>query len=170
MLEHLLRSLNSDIVNTIFLFSMLIIFALGIGLARKGTQVDFVNYVPTLLTTAGIFGTFLGIVMGLLDFNQNNIEASIPPLLEGLKTAFITSLAGILFSLVFKTLSTFSFLKPKLVEESVTHATPEAILGAMQAQVIEIIALKEAMTGNEESTLFGQLKILRGDINPSFRT
>ena len=165
MLEHLLRSLNSDIVNTIFLFSMLIIFALGIGLARKGTQVDFVNYVPTLLTTAGIFGTFLGIVMGLLDFNQNNIEASIPPLLEGLKTAFITSLAGILFSLVFKTLSTFSFLKPKLVEESVTHATPEAILGAMQAQVIEIIALKEAMTGNEESTLFGQLKILRGDIN-----
>jgi hypothetical protein len=49
MLEHLLRSLNSDIVNTIFLFSMLIIFALGIGLARKGTQVDFVNYVPTLL-------------------------------------------------------------------------------------------------------------------------
>lgn len=79
MLEHLLRSLNSDIVNTIFLFSMLIIFALGIGLARKGTQVDFVNYVPTLLTTAGIFGTFLGIVMGLLDFNQNNIEASIPP-------------------------------------------------------------------------------------------
>ena len=75
MLEHLLRSLNSDIVNTIFLFSMLIIFALGIGLARKGTQVDFVNYVPTLLTTAGIFGTFLGIVMGLLDFNQNNIEA-----------------------------------------------------------------------------------------------
>lgn len=165
MLEHLLRSLNSDIVNTIFLFSMLVIFALGIGLARKGTQVDFVNYVPTLLTTAGIFGTFLGIVMGLLDFNQNDIEASIPPLLEGLKTAFITSLAGILFSLVFKTLSTFSFLKPKLVEESVTHATPEAILGAMQAQVIEIIALKEAMTGNEESTLFGQLKILRGDIN-----
>ena len=34
MLEHLLRSLNSDIVNTIFLFSMLIIFALGIGLGK----------------------------------------------------------------------------------------------------------------------------------------
>src|SRR5690606_16934897 len=91
--------------------------------------------------------------------------ASIPPLLEGLKTAFITSLAGILFSLIFKTLSTFSFLKPKLMEQSITHATPEAILGAMQAQVVEIKALKEAMVGNEESTLFGQLKILRGDIN-----
>ncbi|MDH0345828.1 hypothetical protein [Aeromonas dhakensis] len=165
ILEDLLRSLNSDMVNTVFLLSMLAVFALGLRFAKKGTQVEFVNYVPTLLTTTGIFGTFLGIVMGLLDFNQNDIEASIPPLLEGLKTAFITSLAGILFSLVFKTLSTFSFLKPKLVEESITHATPEAILGAMQAQIIEIIALKEAMTGNEESTLFGQLKILRGDIN-----
>ncbi|WAF78676.1 hypothetical protein NRL00_08935 [Aeromonas dhakensis] len=165
ILENLLRSLNSDMVNTVFLLSMLAVFALGLRFAKKGTQVEFVNYVPTLLTTTGIFGTFLGIVMGLLDFNQNDIEASIPPLLEGLKTAFITSLAGILFSLIFKTLSTFSFLKPKLVEESITHATPEAILGAMQAQIIEIIALKEAMTGNEESTLFGQLKILRGDIN-----
>lgn len=165
ILENLLRSLNSDMVNTVFLLSMLAVFAFGLRFAKKGTQVEFVNYVPTLLTTTGIFGTFLGIVMGLLDFNQNDIEASIPPLLEGLKTAFITSLAGILFSLVFKTLSTFSFLKPKLVEESITHATPEAILGAMQAQIIEIIALKEAMTGNEESTLFGQLKILRGDIN-----
>lgn len=165
ILENLLRSLNSDMVNTVFLLSMLAVFALGLRFAKKGIQVEFVNYVPTLLTTTGIFGTFLGIVMGLLDFNQNDIEASIPPLLEGLKTAFITSLAGILFSLVFKTLSTFSFLKPKLVEESITHATPEAILGAMQAQIIEIIALKEAMTGNEESTLFGQLKILRGDIN-----
>ncbi|MFM4771867.1 MotA/TolQ/ExbB proton channel family protein [Aeromonas caviae] len=132
ILENLLRSLNSDMVNTVFLLSMLAVFAFGLRFAKKGTQVEFVNYVPTLLTTTGIFGTFLGIVMGLLDFNQNDIEASIPPLLEGLKTAFITSLAGILFSLVFKTLSTFSFLKPKLVEESITHATPEAILGKVR--------------------------------------
>ena len=113
----------------------------------------------------GIFGTFLGIVLGLLEFNQLDIEASIPPLLEGLKTAFITSLAGILFSLIFKTLSTFSFLKPKKIEDSISQATPEAILGAMQTQVEEIKILRNAMVGNEESTLFGQLKILRGDIN-----
>ncbi|WP_438833225.1 hypothetical protein ACPDZI_23475 [Aeromonas oralensis] len=79
ILENLLRSLNSDMVNTVFLLSMLAVFALGLRFAKKGTQVEFVNYVPTLLTTTGIFGTFLGIVMGLLDFNQNDIEASIPP-------------------------------------------------------------------------------------------
>jgi|TARA_R110000851_G_scaffold67191_4_gene151661 chromosome segregation ATPase len=165
ILENLLRSLDTQSVSSAILVLMVIVCALGLFFTKQAKQVEFVNYVPTLLTTMGIFGTFLGIVLGLLDFNQLDIEASIPPLLEGLKTAFITSLAGILLSLVFKTLSTFSFLKPKQVEESISHATPEAILGAMQAQVTETRTLKDALVGNEESTLFGQLKILRGDIN-----
>lgn len=165
VLENLLRSFSTDTVNTCILVTMLVIFGLGLLFTKQVKHPDFVGYVPTLLTTLGIFGTFLGIVLGLLDFNQNDIEASIPPLLEGLKTAFITSLAGIFTSLIFKTLSTFSFLKPDVVETTASEATPEAILAAMQAQISEVKALKEAMVGNEESTLFGQLKILRGDVN-----
>lgn len=165
VLENLLRSFSTDTVNTCILVTMLVIFGLGLLFTKQVKHPDFVGYVPTLLTTLGIFGTFLGIVLGLLDFNQNDIEASIPPLLEGLKTAFITSLAGIFTSLIFKTLSTFSFLKPDVVETTASEATPEAILAAMQAQISEVKALKDAMVGNEESTLFGQLKILRGDVN-----
>lgn len=165
ILENLLRSFDTNLVNSIILVSMVFIFILGLWFTKKAEQTEFVQYVPTLLTTMGIFGTFLGIVLGLLEFNQKDIEASIPLLLSGLKTAFITSLAGIFSSLIFKTLSTFSFLKPKTTDESISQATPEAILGAMQAQVEETRILKEAIVGNEESTLFGQLKILRGDIN-----
>jgi DNA anti-recombination protein RmuC len=168
-LENLLRSFNTDVVNLSILLVMAAIFLAGLYFTKKAQNSEFVNYVPTLLTTLGIFGTFLGIVLGLLDFNQSNIEASIPPLLEGLKTAFITSLAGIFTSLVFKTLSTFSFLKPQQIEENITHATPEAILAAMHAQVAELKAMKEAIVGNEEATLFGQLKILRGDIQDNAR-
>ena len=94
-LENLLRSFNTDVVNGSILLAMGVIFLVGLYFTKKAHNSEFVNYVPTLLTTLGIFGTFLGIVLGLLDFNQSNIEASIPPLLEGLKTAFITSLAGI---------------------------------------------------------------------------
>lgn len=50
------------------------------------------------MTGIGILGTFIGIFIGLLDFNVNDIPASIPPLLEGLKTAFGTSIAGLFFS------------------------------------------------------------------------
>ena len=47
-------------------------------------------------TVLGILGTFVGIYLGLKDFDTNNIEQSVPPLLAGLKTAFLTSIFGIL--------------------------------------------------------------------------
>jgi hypothetical protein len=50
---------------------------------------------PSIFTTAGIFFTFLGIAEGLYEFNPQNIDASIPALLDGLKTAFIASVVGV---------------------------------------------------------------------------
>lgn len=45
----------------------------------------------------GILGTFIGIIIGLLNFNTESIDTSIPVLLGGLKTAFITSIVGMFF-------------------------------------------------------------------------
>jgi hypothetical protein len=50
---------------------------------------------PSIFTTAGIFFTFLGIAEGLYEFNPQKIDASIPALLDGLKTAFIASVVGV---------------------------------------------------------------------------
>ena len=145
------------------------VFFTSLYYSKKGKAVDFVNYAPTLLTTLGIFGTFFGIVLGLMEFNQNDIEGSIPPLLAGLKTAFFTSLAGMLSSLILKTLSTTPWLKPSQVEESVNHASPEMILATMQAQLKATETLQKSLVGNEESTLLGQMKIMRGDVNDQMK-
>lgn len=58
-------------------------------------------------TVLGILGTFIGIALGLKDFDTNNIEQSVPPLLAGLKTAFLTSIVGIGATLATRTLSVF---------------------------------------------------------------
>lgn len=50
---------------------------------------------PSIFTTAGIFFTFLGIAEGLYGFDPQKIDASIPTLLDGLKTAFIASVVGV---------------------------------------------------------------------------
>ena len=63
-------------------------------------QRRWVEQIPSLISTLGVLGTFLGITIGLLHFNANDLNASIPHLLEGLKTAFFTSLAGMVGSLV----------------------------------------------------------------------
>jgi len=169
VLENLLHSFNTNFVNSVILVLMAVVFISGLWFTKKDEQHDFVHYVPTLLTTMGIFGTFLGIVLGLLDFDQSNIEISIPPLLAGLKTAFITSLVGIFSSLVFKTLSTFSFLKPVLDENTIVYATPEAILQTMNEQVAEIKNLKEdlkeSLIGDTDKSLISELKTLRREMS-----
>ncbi|MBY7785200.1 chemotaxis protein [Vibrio fluvialis] len=61
--------------------------------------------IPALLTSIGITGTFLGITMGLSQFDMGGdskaLLASAGELLEGMKTAFYTSLAGLSSSAIF---------------------------------------------------------------------
>lgn len=59
------------------------------------------------LVGIGLFGTFLGLTLGIRDFDSStsdNIQASIQSLLDGMSTAFITSLVGMAASLLFTTL------------------------------------------------------------------
>ena len=60
----------------------------------------WVELLPSIISTLGVLGTFLGITRGLLHFDTENLDASIPGLLDGLKTAFFTSLAGMAGSLI----------------------------------------------------------------------
>ena len=62
------------------------------------------NLVPGVMTGLGILGTFIGLSFGLQNFNTGStqeIEASIAPLMNGIKVAFHTSIYGMLFSLCF---------------------------------------------------------------------
>ena len=60
------------------------------------------NSIPSVFTTLGVLGTFSGIFFGLQKFDVGNINDSIPMLLEGMKTAFLTSIVGIVLSLIFR--------------------------------------------------------------------
>ena len=65
---------------------------------------NLLNTVPGVMTGMGILGTFIGLSLGLKQFNTGNadeIASSIPPLMNGIKVAFHTSIYGMLFSLVF---------------------------------------------------------------------
>ncbi len=60
--------------------------------------------IPSLLTSLGILGTFMGMMQGLSTVNFSNAEGtiqSIPVLLQGMRFAFATSVAGIACSLTF---------------------------------------------------------------------
>lgn len=60
----------------------------------------WIENLPSLISTLGVIGTFAGITVGLMNFDTGDLDNSIPLLLEGLKTAFFTSLAGMIGSLI----------------------------------------------------------------------
>lgn len=64
-----------------------------------------------LVTLIWILGTFLWIILWLINFETSNIEWSISDLLNGLKTAFITSIFGLIASLI------LSFLEKKEIKD-----------------------------------------------------
>ena len=60
--------------------------------------------IPSLLTSLGILGTFIGLMEGLTSVNFSDAQGtmdSIPLLLTGMRFAFATSVAGITCSLMF---------------------------------------------------------------------
>ncbi len=76
-------------------------------LLEQHLNLRFWNSVPALLVGFGILGTFVGLVRGLIPFSGINftqteeIRSAIQILLSGVSTAFVTSVWGMLTSLVF---------------------------------------------------------------------
>ena len=69
---------------------------------------NLAEMIPSMLTSLGILGTFMGMVRGLggLDFtNADAIIEGIPTLLSGMQFAFGTSVAGVSCSIVFSMLN-----------------------------------------------------------------
>ena len=62
---------------------------------------SFAGSIPSFLTSIGILGTFAGIFIGLVNFNTEPgmLDESVKLLLEGMKVAFSTSIAGLSSSL-----------------------------------------------------------------------
>ena len=62
------------------------------------------DMVPDIFTSLGILGTFVGLVWGLRNFQPTDYEAmtsSVSALVDGIKVAFLTSIYGISFSIVY---------------------------------------------------------------------
>ena len=160
-------------VSTCFALIISLVFVLAIlaqfterfrrfeGLYRSG---------PTLLPTLGVLGTFVGIALGLLDFDVSNIDKSVPPLLEGLKVAFMTSIIGLGAAVLLRVVQ-IATPKPETEETEVTpeviHTALTAIKGGIDtaaAQQQESLEnLRKSISSDGDSSLLTQVQKLRTD-------
>ncbi|MFS7222997.1 MotA/TolQ/ExbB proton channel family protein [Rahnella inusitata] len=134
VLESLLSTMNSTTITDCFIWAVIAVFLGALYARKKGKSSHFLEYAPTLMTALGILGTFVGVVIGLLHFDTTNIEHSIPVLLGGLKTAFITSIVGMVGALAFNILDRLlPSSKANGIASPVT-VTPDHIHEVLQSQ------------------------------------
>ena len=93
------------------------------------------NFYINLLPILGVIGTFAGICIGLADFNSNEIEKSVPLLLQGLKTAFWTSLIGTSLAVFFNVW--YSFKDKRDIEDE------DDEIPLLKLQIKELQAISE---------------------------
>jgi ABC-type transporter Mla subunit MlaD len=136
---------------------ILIIFGIWVYFFFIKFNARTVSNAPTVLTSIGIFGTFFGIALGLSDFNTEDIQGSVPTLIDGLKTAFWSSVAGIFFALLIKIRHLYQISNMKYSNES-HGATIDDIVNQLRD-------VNKALVGEEESTLLSQMKLIRQDSN-----
>ncbi len=123
--------------------SLEIIFGIGIILivaiwaafyinkrTKENNNEHLFDFIPHLFPTLGILFTFLGIAIGLWNFDSNNIEKSIPELMNGLKTAFLVSIFGVALLVGF---SFWTNIKKKKLEEGVLSEETQAINNLIEA-------------------------------------
>lgn len=167
-IEQVILATEASLLTDLFIVVLFVAFLLGCSFKRADRYHAYTQYVPTLLTTLGILGTFFGIVAGLLGFDVKDIDSSIGVLLAGMKTAFTTSLVGMCLSVIYKILVSFGVLAPRnevAIDEDQIGAVD--LYTVMTQQRDGIIALKEAIGGGDESSLTGQMKLLRSDMHDS---
>ena len=111
---------------------------------------------PTILTTIGIFGTFLGVATGLAHFDTTNVQASVPSLLAGLKTAFWASVFGVGAAVQIK-------LREFLAGNGTSAEEEEEV---SPQKIVEVLSdIRNALAGPGESSLLSQMKLQRQDTN-----
>jgi hypothetical protein len=111
---------------------------------------------PALLTMLGIAGTFLGIALGLRHFNPDDIQGSIPGLLDGMRTSVWASFTGIFFAIMLK-------IRYALAKEDNPTTGDKS---DVELIVDELAAIRSSIARDgDDLTVISELKLLRAELN-----
>lgn len=164
MFEILRSEVTGVVLIAVFSLLTFLILVGAMGAVKTGRRGKQVDIAPTMMTSFGILGTFVGIVIGLFAFDPTQIDSSIKGLLGGLRTAFFTSVVGMGCAMYFK------WWEARQPVQAASEETPETIgpkeiFGVLRKQQELTSLLVQAVGGTEESSIVGQMKLLRTEVS-----
>lgn len=158
LLHQVFLSLTPEAVTDAFLVIMLSVFTLALVFRFLGRGREFVEQGPGFLTSLGILGTFVGIIIGLYEFSLADIDRSIADLMAGLKTAFITSVIGLALSLLLRIFSRMLRLPSDPVQGTAT-------IDDLNQNLLQLQSTLENFTQRSSEELVSRLEKVVADFN-----
>lgn len=139
---------------------LLVFFFVAVNGVKKetGTRAQLARSAPNVLTSIGIFFTFLGIFIALINFSVIDISDSIPVLIGGLQLAFSSSVLGLGLSVAFRI-----YAARARRGEAADTASAGRIIGELKELNENTKLVREALTGEGEASLSTQFGKLRND-------
>ena len=142
--------------------------------------------IEATMLALGILGTFIGVFIGLSEFDVSKIEESVPQLLEGLKTAFLTSITGMIIAIIFKIIpekktdessddigesivNQLRLLNEKLID-SEGHSITGNINILKEENSSNLKELNKLINGDGDSSMVSQIKMLRMESKDGFNS
>lgn len=142
---------------------------------RKNPK-TFRQRAPGLMTTLGILGTFVGITIAIfgLDFSSDEITDSVTSLMNGMRVAFITSVLGLLFSLIFRWWPPKKESSPTEDASQTTLDDINKAIGGLRTDVRDhvghqLVKLNGTIGGDDEGSLVTRLEGFRNDVTDGSR-
>ncbi len=171
-MNEIMKYINANTIVTFgILFYVIYKYIMAVKTIKKDNVED--TFLSEHFVTIGILGTFVGITLGLLKFKVDDITGSIPNLLEGMRTAFFTSIIGMLGSLLYKNQAKKYVSETASVDSGATLDTVAMLLREQLSSIKgldsnfgkelekNIGAIKNSLVGEGDSTLITQLKNIR---------
>ena len=146
-----------------------IIIAAQLIIFRRGLRNNSNDDSGTLVQL-GLFGTFLGIFMGLLVFNPSDIRTSMPEFLGGMKIAFLTSVTGMLGSLLLNNKVSKTINNDAGIGDLICAINEgnEKLTGGLSLINTSVYGLEKSISGDGDGSLLNQMVLLRSNLNDKF--
>lgn len=158
----------TDPLNELFAVIIGYIIVLGLILAFINKLPHLREFLPSLCGMLGIFGTFLGIFLGLSNFDSNNISGSIPPLLDGMKLAFFTSIVGMTGTILLKIIyALFDGIHIKGEKDAIAILKNIEISSTKANLGMESLSetLNKCFKSDEKYSLVSQVRLIRQEMS-----
>ena len=162
-----LQDLSQETIIQVFIISLILLQQLKVFKQARTNKLKGSNGV---LQNWGLTGTFIGIFISILYFDNTNISDGVEGFLGGMKICFLTSITGMIGELYLKHKYSSEVIEGSSLDDVVKaiNLGNNSLMGGMDLLTNSMKNLAKSISGDNEGSLLNQMVLLRSHLSDKF--